>query len=129
MPGNGVAAKIRGSQSVIEWFGRWPSFHDAELMTFHIDRERGTSFMRVRAFNITDRIDNRGQFIKTQEAVVVFEFSGIRTIHLDGEDADVQNVMSSLLIEEVAGGYRVIIGPSYGIGGEFVVTDIRVRLE
>jgi hypothetical protein len=35
-----MTPNIPGAESVVKWFGKWPSFHDAEIMTLHIDRER-----------------------------------------------------------------------------------------
>lgn len=124
-----AAPNIIGADTLIEWFGRWPSFHDAEVLTFHIDREHGKSFIRLRAFTIGDRIDEGGRFVKQREATVAFELSGIRSIRIDGEDADVQNVISSLTIEQIVDGYRMVLGPCYGIGGELVVKGLSVRLE
>ena len=124
-----MTPNIPGAESVANWFGAWPSFHDAEIITFHIDRERMASFMRVRVFTRSNRIDSDGYFIRERDALVVFEFTGIRSVRIEGEDADVQNVISSLLIEEVNDGYRLVLGPCYGMAGEIVVKDLRVRLE
>lgn len=98
-------------------------------MTLSIDRERKASSMRIRAFTLSDRIDSNGRLIRERDALVVFEFAGIKSLHLEGEDADTQNVISSLLVEETPGGYRLALGPCYGLAGEMVVSDLRVRLE
>ena len=124
-----MTPNIPGAESVANWFGGWPSFHDAEIMTLHIDRERRLSFMRIRAFSTGDRTNSSGQFIRERDALVVFEFTGIRSVRIEGEDADVQNVISSLLVEQVSDGYRLLLGPCYGIAGEFVVKELKVRLE
>jgi hypothetical protein len=124
-----MTPKIPGAESVVDWFGKWPSFHDAEIMTLHIDRERRPSSMRIRAFTLSDRTDASGRFIRERDALVVFEFTGIRAVRIEGEDADVQNVISSLLVEQVNDGYRLVLGPCYGMAGEIVVKDLSVRLE
>jgi hypothetical protein len=85
--------------------------------------------MRIRAFTTSDRTDSSGNFIRERDALVVFEFTGIRSVRIEGEDADVQNVISSLLVEQVNDGYRLVVGPCYGIAGEIGVKDLRVRLE
>jgi len=120
---------IPGGESLVSWFGEWPSFHDAEILTLHIDRERSASFMRIRAFKLSDRIDASGHFIRERDALVVFEFAGIRSMRIEGEDTDVQNVISSLIIEKIDAGYRILLGPCYGMTGTLVVKDLRVRLE
>ena len=124
-----VTPNIPGAESVVNWFGKWPSFHDAEIMTLHIDREQGASSMRIRAFALSDRTDSSGHFIRERDALVVFEFTGIRSMRIDGEDADVQNVISSLQVEHVKDGYRLLLGPCYGMAGEIVVRALKVRLE
>ena len=124
-----MTPNIPGAESLVKWFGQWPSFHDAEIMTVHIDRERRASFVRVRVFTVSDRTDSSGRFIRERDALVVFEFTGIRTMRIEGEDGDVQNVISSLLIDQVNDGYRLVLGPCYGIAGEIVVKDLRVRVE
>lgn len=124
-----MTPKITGADSVANWFGEWPSFHDAEIMTLHIDRERGASFMRVRAFTRSNRVDSDGHFIRERDALVVFEFTGIRSIRIEGEDADVQNVISGLIVEDLNDGFRLSLGPCYGIAGEIVVKELTVRLE
>lgn len=114
---------------MVRWFGAWPSFHDAEIMSLHIDRESGVSSLCIRVFTLTDRTDESGRFIRERDAQVVFEFSGIRSVRLEGEDADRQNVISSLLIEQLDGAYRLFLAPCYGMAGEMVVKDLKVRLE
>src|SRR5262249_4153946 len=124
-----MTPKIEGSESVAEWFRGWPSFHDAEVLTLHIDREWQASFVRLLAFTTSDRTNAAGYFIREHEAVVVFELTGIRSLPSDGEAADVQNVIGDLLVEQVRDGYRLSLSPSYGISGEIIVKDLRVRLE
>jgi immunity protein 50 of polymorphic toxin system len=120
---------IPGADLIVAWFGRWPSFHDAEIMSFHIDRERRSSSIRIRTWILSDRTDSAGRFIRERDAVVVFEFTGIRSLRIHGEDTDNQNVISSLVIEQTNDGYRLVLGPSYGMAGEMVVKDLSVRLE
>lgn len=45
-------------------------------------------------------------------------------MRIEGEDADTQNVISALVVEQVNDGYRLVLGPCYGIAGEIVVTDL-----
>src|SRR5919109_4036190 len=67
---------IPGADTVVRWFGKWPSFHDAEVLSVHIDRERRSSSLHVRAWNRSDRTDAAGQFILERVATVIFEFAG-----------------------------------------------------
>src|SRR4051794_18068013 len=111
--------EIDGADAIVAWFGHWPSFHDAEILSVHIERG-GTSAIRIYAFNTTDRLNDHGQYIREWEATVVFEFSGIRSLHLEGEDADRQNVIAGLSLDKVDQGYRLQLGPCFGLAGEIV---------
>ena len=31
---------LTGFEDIVGWFGKWPSFHDAEVLSIHIERER-----------------------------------------------------------------------------------------
>ena len=122
-----MTPNVPGAESVVDWFGKWPSFHDAEIMTLHIDRER--SSIRIYTFARSDRIGVDGSFVREREAVVVFEFTGIRLLRIEGEDADGQNVIAALMIEQTNEGYRLDLSPCYGLSGEIYVKELRVRLE
>jgi hypothetical protein len=119
---------IKGVEAVVKWFGEWPSFHDAEVLSLHINRG-GTSQLRIFTFITGNRVDSAHYFIRENEGVVVFEFSGITSLDLDGEDADVQNVISGLAIERVQKGYALSLGPCYGLAGEITVRELTVRVE
>lgn len=119
---------IPGADAVVGWFGQWPSFHDAEILSIHINRG-GRSIIRIHAWNFSGKVDAKGYWIRDREGIVVFEFDRIKDIRLEGENADVQNVISGLWVEETQDGYRLILGPCYGVAGELVVEHLSVRVE
>jgi len=119
---------ISGADAVVAWFGEWPTFHDAEVLTLRIDCELKRSFLRVRVFTRSNRTDADGHFLRERDALVVFEFTGIRSMDLHGEDADIQNDRR-LRIDEMDNGYRIPLWPSYGLAGEIIVTALNVRIE
>ena len=119
---------IEGADTVVQWFGEWPCFHDFEILRLHINRG-GISELRIFAFRTTSHVDPQGYFARERRGVMVFEFSGITSIHIHGEDADVQNVMSGLDIEKSQSGYRIGWDSLFGMAGEIDVEMLRVRLE
>jgi hypothetical protein len=125
----GEPQDLPGADAVITWFGKWPSFHDAEVLSVHIDREHNMSSLRIQTWNLSDATDESGHFIREQVATVVFEFSGIRWIRLEGEDADRQNVIAGLRLDTTADGYRLELAPCYGLAGEVVALQLKVGLE
>jgi hypothetical protein len=43
-----------GASNIIAWFGSWPSFHDAEVVSLLLDRE-GESVLKVHYFRASGR--------------------------------------------------------------------------
>ena len=123
-----TAPDVDGADAVVDWFGRWPTFGDAEILSLHINRS-ATSSLRVWAFIPSAEVDSNGFYIRERPRVVRFEFTGIQAIDIRGEDADVQNVVASLDIERVPDGYKLGFDSHYGIAGELVVRQLRVVLE
>ena len=126
---DGEPQDLPGADAVITWFGKWPSFHDAEVLSVHIDRAHAMSSLRIQTWNLSDATEDSGHFIRERVATVVFEFSGITWIRLEGEDADRQNVIAGLRLDTTADGYRLELAPCYGLAGEVVAQQLRVRLE
>ena len=117
---------LPGAEAVASWFGHWPSFHDAEVLSLHINRA-GRSQIRVYTFITGDRTDSTGHYVVEREAIVVFEFENIKSLRLEGEDADRQNVIASLTVEQTSGGWRLELSPCYGLAGEIVAAELSVR--
>lgn len=117
---------IDGVESLISWFGYWPSFHDAEVLTIELARS-GTSAIRVHAFEMTHAVNQQGFFVSTKHIVVKFLFEKIGNVHLDGFNG--QNVISSLSLLQCEGGYRLSLGPCYGVEGSLTAASIRIELD
>lgn len=113
---------IHGADAVVEWLVRGRTLAMTRFC-LHLNRA-GTSQLRIVSFCWGPP----PSYEERKQAVVVFEFSGIKSLAINGEDADVQNVLAGLDIERVEAGYHLGFD-SYGIAGEMVVTDLRVRLE
>ncbi|MCO6512675.1 MAG: hypothetical protein J5I65_17975 [Aridibacter famidurans] len=122
---------IIGHEKVTEAFGRWPSFHDAEILRVLLERgEHGkndassTSVELVlRAWTIKNDLTGTGPYDQDNESIVHFRFEGISDLEIGGLNN--QNVISGLSFELLDGSengapvVRVDIGPCYGLAGEF----------
>jgi hypothetical protein len=117
---------VPGAEAIAAFFGMWPSFHDAEIISFHLNR-RATSNIRVHAWTV--REDERGLWVVDREATIRFDFAGISNLQLEGEDADGQNVVDGIAIDLSPGGYRLQMEPCYGLFGEIVANQLSVRIE
>jgi hypothetical protein len=116
---------ITGYQSVVEWFGGWPSFHDAEVTSIELHRH-GSSYLRVHTFRMTGEFDERGYYKLTQHAVVTFEVSDITSLDLSGFNH--QNVLSCLLIQRHTDDLKLVLGGCYGVEGQITSKAVSVSL-
>ena len=95
-------------------FGCWPSFHDAELLEIHLAR-KGQSHLVVRLAenpNYKNRPDLK------------FIFNNVSDLELD--DFSSQNILFDMHLEESEGRWKLLLSPSYGIGGYVVAADITI---
>ena len=123
-----MVPEIPGAEAVVAWFGHWPSFHDAEVLSVVINRD-AVSILRIHTWNVSARANRRGHFAREREAIVAFEFEGIKSLRLHGEDAKRQDLVHGNGIERTEHGYRFEFAPSFGLAGELAVEQIAVHVE
>jgi immunity protein 50 of polymorphic toxin system len=93
---------VENAEALVDIFGRWPSFHDAEVLSIHLDRsgEDGPSLeARVHVFLMTNEVDARGYYVLTKHTLVTLRFANIILRELCWFNA--QNSLSGLGIERV----------------------------
>jgi hypothetical protein len=120
--------EIPGAERVTAWFGYWPSFHDAEILSCHVNRD-AASQIRVYTWRTAAELDASGRFVRDRETIVVFTLSKITWLRIEGEDINRQNVLGAISVEHKENGYRLVLGPSYGLSGEVTAADLEVSLE
>jgi Immunity protein 50 len=123
-----MVPEIPGAAAVVAWFGHWPSFHHAEVLSVVINRG-GLSMIRIHAWNLSARVDRKGQFTREREAIIVFEFAGIKNLRLQDDNEERQNLVHEGSIERTEQGYRFRFAPSRGLAGELTAEQIAVHLE
>ena len=117
---------IDGFALVREWFGYWPSFHDAEIVSLSLDRNL-PSRLRVHAFHTMSEINAHGHYRTTKHAIVCFIFEEIQNLNLIHFIN--QNVISALVLSKIDMGYSIELGCCYGLCGSLKANSIRVELE
>jgi hypothetical protein len=115
---SGVEEELTGAEAVRQWFGSWPNFHDAEVISLSLAR-KGPSVLRVYPY------------YPHKPAVVNFIFETVTDIEL--QDFSGQNVIMSLGIETATDQngdkvYRLVLGPCYGLAGRIDAKSLRVEL-
>lgn len=97
------ANKIQNSHLLTDIFGKFPSFHDAEIHQINLIRgETGTFSPSLTALihtrEMTSEVDEKNRYILKNHALVEFRFSDIYEIELKG--FSYQNVLQDLRITE-----------------------------
>lgn len=112
-----VARNLPGAMDVIAAFGEWPSFHDAEILRVLINRG-GQSSVTIRLM-----------IPAYQQKSVTVTFERIADMRLEGEDADVQNVIGALFIATDDRFISVHFSPCYGLAGYIKAESVTVLLD
>lgn len=115
---SGVIETIAGAEALMQWFGSWPSFHDAEVISLSLAR-KGPSVLRVYPY------------YPNKSAAVNFILEDVTDIELDNFSS--QNVIMSLGIERAVDQngdpvYRLNLSPCYGLAGRIDAKSLRVEL-
>jgi hypothetical protein len=127
------APDIPGAADVIAWFGYWPTFHDAEVISILLDRS-SESRVAIHAFEMTPEIDATGSYVHVKHAIVTFcaegfppDQPGCTNTHLEWFNG--QNVLSGAGVTKITGGYELVLESCYGVGGSVVGERMSVKLE
>ena len=115
---SGVEEELTGAEAVRQWFGSWPNFHDAEVISLSLAR-KGQSVLRVYPY------------YPHKPATVDFILENVTDIEL--QDFSGQNVIMYLRIETATDQngdkvYRLVLGPCYGLAGKIDAKSLRVEL-
>lgn len=122
--------RIENAEFVERIFGRWPSFHDAEIHTILLTRDCDSGpqmDVSIHHWEITTEVDSRGYFVLRHHTLTTFRFSGVIDLHLAGFNQ--QNVLFDLEISEIEEpnsppGFSVSMPTSYGCEASFKCSRI-----
>jgi hypothetical protein len=132
-----VTNTIRGAEQLTTLFGRWPSFHDAEIVRVELDRAAvsdhasgPTLTLDIYAFEAGPEVAPNGQYVLRNEALVSFRFLEVYQVALDGFNR--QNAIWNLYITDISERqlervrYEVHVAPSFGVEATFQCFDAEV---
>jgi hypothetical protein len=121
---------ILGSERVIAHFGEWPSFHDMEVVSIHMDRRgpEGPSIeFVICAWGYTGRVTPEGYYEQHRHALIRFRCEQVGESHLEGFNH--QNVIDGLVVGHAEGdgaSIRVRLPSIFGVGGVIECGRVRV---
>jgi Immunity protein 50 len=117
--------QITGATELHDWFGYWPDFHDAEIVSLHLNRQ-GISFLRVHTWETAKQVDEKGYYLQAKHVVVEFLFEDVFALSLTGFSQ--QNVIFGLDIEKTGSGFRLTLDECYGLAGSIEAERLSLRI-
>lgn len=124
---DGLNAVI-GAQQLHDWFGYWPTFHDAEIISLHLNR-KNPSVLKIHTWEMTNEVDETGHYVLAKDVVVDFVIdvsSADDALELYGFSH--QNVILGLAIHADDSAYKLDLAQCYGLGGIIKADNISIRL-
>jgi immunity protein 50 of polymorphic toxin system len=105
---------ILGAQQLFDWFGYWPSFHDAEVLSIELNRT-GTSKLRVHTFRMTKEVSPKGFYVCDKHCIVTFVLGEI----IDTEIAHFMdgNILQGIEFSHEEDAFVITFSASYGFEG------------
>lgn len=120
---------ILHAERLLDAFGYWPSFHDAEVHQVVLDRGgagvRPSVMLRVHVFDSNGVVDQHGFFKVRVSVLATLRFTDVTDVEL--RDFGVQNVLDELLLEQqVDGRIAVELTTNFGLSGAFTCAAMEV---
>jgi hypothetical protein len=116
--------QIDGAKEFVAWFGRWPQFHDSEIVHLHLNRMASSSLL-LYAFDGTPEVDEKGFYRLVNHVLVDFQMEEITELELEG--FSIQNVLQGLSVEQNENGTLIKIHPCFGMSGSILSKRIALR--
>ena len=131
---------IEGSEKLLRIFGYWPSFHDAEIINFHlwrgnVDPEKElyqfpVLTLDLHHWELTKEIDAAGYFVLRHHTRTTLTFRDVQTVQMNGFNH--QNAILDLSInrlereEKPSPYFSVEIAAAFGIEASFTCLGVEV---
>ena len=124
---------IPGAETVVAWFGYWPTFHDAEVLSIVLDRS-GPSTVAVHVFESTSEVEADGYYRLIKHAVATFSIGEFYPDHEGVTDTRIdflnhQNVLQSAWIEKTPQGHLLRLAGIFGVDAFLSCRDLKVMIE
>jgi hypothetical protein len=68
-----VIKSIEGAAELSEWFGYWPSFHDAEIIEVTLNRKQQSKIL-IHTWRMTSELDSNGRYISDHHVLVTLNW-------------------------------------------------------
>jgi hypothetical protein len=116
---------IDGAEELYQWFGFWPSFHDAEVVSLRLNR-RAPSSLIIHTWEMTKEVDEQGYYGTVKHIVVEFIMDRITALTIN--DFSAQNVIFGLNLAKRDDKFLLNLEPCYGLAGTIEAENISILL-
>lgn len=134
---------VPGGAELLAWFGYVPSFHDAEIISLHLNR-KGESVLTVHTWETATERETDAWPPYIKNVVVSFTLEEITELKL--EDFSIQNVIYGLVLRKIANKapsfnmqrlqppeplpdlFEIILEPCYGLWGKIQARRVSITL-
>jgi hypothetical protein len=131
-----IADEIKQSNLLVDIFGRWPSFHDAEVISIELFRDPSKVSepnlrAKIHVFEMTPEVDDRGFYVLKNHVLVTFLFRGIDENTV--KEFNQQNVLWELAIVDISSRqlerlrFEIHFASSFGVEAEFKCRSVEVE--
>ena len=118
---------IVDAQALVDWFGYWPDFHDAEILELVL-RTGKPSILKLHTWEMLNEITEEGFYAQAKNCIVTFSLIDVIETSLKDFYSH-QNVLLELSVEPSTYGWTIAIIPSNGLGGRLVAQEVWVEFE
>jgi hypothetical protein len=116
---------IAGAQELYDWFGYWPGFHDAEVISLRLSIGEPSSLL-VHTWEMTNTVNAQGFYELTKHIVVEFVLEGISNLNLG--DLWERSILLDLGAEKTEQGFRLDFSAAYGLYGSIQAQGLLLHL-
>jgi len=119
--------EIPGAAELRDWYGSFPSFHDA-YMDFVVKSD-GTGWLRTFGARMTRDLDENGYFVLDKYFAATFHFEEMLSVSLE-EFLPGLVILGELIISKEGAAFKVDFeDTAYGVSGFVVAKKLRLEFE
>ena len=115
-----IPVYIHNNKAIIDFYGAWPQFHDANVLTYAKPSPGDPSLtLTLHTWQMTDKVDSKGYFVLQNHALVSFRFEGLFEVEMDTFRTG--NILFGREFSQNEGGssFRVVLDPVMDMSGSF----------
>lgn len=121
-----LVEEIPGADAILNTFGYWPDFHDAEILEVFLSRTK-ESFVKIHIWETLKETDNSGYLQTRSHYIIKVNFVNITQMELEG--FNYQNVIWKLEFSKKDSELELQIHSSFGLSGCIRSEKMSVSIE